>query len=159
MSQVRALPEEPILLEVTMKSLFLIALIFLSACSSIETADVNAPPKDAIVHNCIYDAMDETLVTREMAWWDSRVRNCASTVPHRGRILLTYTELPKKGLCAQFFHFAQTYEYGIINTWSEYTEKILTACFSSQKGWIFYKDDKILDTLVLDEILGYKVSE
>lgn len=137
----------------------IILLLFVSACASNkieDTINLTVPPKDMIVHSCMYDAMDETLVTHKWAWWDSKENNCASTSPHRGRILLKHTEFPKNNLCAQFFKYSQTYFYSDNgnNKWIDYTSDIVIACLNTKMRWVFYRDVHTLDIMVLNEILN-----
>jgi len=129
--------------------------MFLSACASSDTdIKISAPDRDVTIYSCIYDAMEETVLNRQWALWDSLQNNCATTSPHRGKMIVANIEHFKNRLCAQFFTHSQVYLYGKNNKWSDYKNTIITACFDEKTRWVFYKNDRILNKMVLDEIFG-----
>jgi len=141
--------------------------ILLSACGSsakhfgAETRKLDIPEyeeagldeEDINVHTCIYDAINESLQTRTLAWWDSGSYNCTTSIPYRGRLVVKLAEPGFNYLCVQVFEYSQTkLPYG----WTMLQAKEFAACrpYSDITKWRISYDLDILEWTTLQDIMS-----
>jgi len=119
--------------------------LFVSACAS------NRPDIEATIHTCIYNAMDEAVKDRHWVEWDSEANNCSAVSPHRGKLLLKQAEIIQNRTCAEFFMHSQIHN---LEGWQDHVANVITACrHPTKRMWFVHTGDRILDLLILDEIL------
>lgn len=148
-------------------SLIICIGLIMSACASqpkhfgSETRDLQIPEykeaglskdKNFKPHECIYDAIDESLATHNLAWWDSGPNNCVYTSSYRGRLMVKFAEPGSKYLCVQIFEYSQM---KMIYSWSTLRAKEFVACrpYNGRSRWRISYNLSLLDWMTLQDIL------
>jgi len=138
-----------------MKIFYILFLLLVSGCSfsSSKSLNINPPSDNIVIYKCLYQSMNETLITKKWSWWEAKNNNCLTNEPNRGSIILKQIEFPKNKLCAQFFEYYQNYNLKK-QKWNNSILKITIACLDKNRNWQFVQNSKILDNMVIDEILN-----
>ena len=106
------------------------------------------------IHDCIYDAISESMKTNTVAWWDSPPNNCAMNLPYRGRLIVKIVEPGISHLCIQAIEYSQTHHK--TKGWGKYEAGEFVACQNNERQtgrWLITRDLDFLDRVLLYEIL------